>query len=260
MVIAALVVLLSAVPDTVRAPGQVVVEPPVPVTSMAESMPVIREPASAVGVPAPAHRFDRSRATTRVLLPVETPARLSGAGSVVVGSIGPVADPDSTDQQRPVIVDYSDAYYTRLTIHKWASWAMLPLFGLAYYTGQDLYNKGLDTPDWERRIHGPVAASLAGLFALNTITGGWNLWEGRKDPNGRAWRTTHGVLMLLADAGFAAVGMTAPEHEEASGVFNPGSSLGESGGNAGLHRSLAVGSMAVAVVSWVMMLPPFRRD
>lgn len=172
----------------------------------------------------------------------------------------PAALSDSTGRQRPVLIDYSDAYYTRLKIHKWASWAMLPLFGLEYYTGQDLYNRGLAAPDWERNLHGPVAATLAGLFVVNTVTGGLNLWEGRKDRDGRAWRTTHGLLMLLADAGFVAVGMTAPENETDSGVFTPGSTLGESGGNQRLHRQIAIGSMAVAMVSWVMMLPPFRKE
>lgn len=235
MVMAILAVMATAAVDTggVRLAE---VEAPAPVMKMAEAV----------------HRFDRARLSLPAfVLPLEP--------TVPQAVRGPVAT-DSTEQQRPVLIDYSDAYYTRLTIHKWASWAMLPLFGLAYYTGQDIYSKGMDAPRWERNIHGPVAATLAGLFAVNTVTGGLNLWEGRKDPNGRTWRTAHGLLMLLADAGFVAVGLTAPEYQTASGVFTPGTSLGESEGNPSLHRGLAMGSMAVAVVSWVMMLPPFRRD
>ncbi|HKJ92146.1 MAG TPA: hypothetical protein VJ957_03205 [Longimicrobiales bacterium] len=174
---------------------------------------------------------------------------------------GPPAPPD-TQQARPPLIDYSDAYYTRLTIHKWASWAMLPLFGLEYYTGTQAYKLGRAAPRWEREVHGPVAATLAGLFALNTVTGVWNLWDGRKDPDGRKWRTTHGLLMLLADAGFVATGLTAPHFEAESGVYGPGSALngGYGSGNERLHKQIAISSMAVAVVSWVMMLPPFRRD
>jgi len=250
MIAAVLAVLLTTAPDTTFQGVPDVEATTTPVT--ARALGDVAVPAPAPAVPAPSHRFDGVSPIGAPMIPLAAPAH----GSRGVAS----AASDTTARQRPVIIDYSDAYYTRLTIHKWASWAMLPLFGLAYYTGQDLYNNGLDAPQWERNIHGPVAASLAGLFTVNTVTGVWNLWEGRKDPNGRAWRTTHGVLMLLADAGFAAVGMTAPEHEEASGVFNPGSSLGESGGNQSLHRGLAIGSMAVAVVSWVMMMPPFRRD
>lgn len=164
-------------------------------------------------------------------------------------------------RKRPVLVDYSDAYYTRLKIHKIASYAMLPLFGLEYYSGAVLYKKGLAAPRWVRDVHRPVATALAALFVVNTVTGVWNLWDGRKDPDGRAWRTAHGLLMLLADAGFVATGLTAPHQRRESGVYGPGSTLqGGTRGNERLHKEIAITSMGVAMVSWIMMLPPFRRD
>lgn len=283
MVVALLAAMTVAAPDTdrVRVPDVDSAPPSLVATSVGAAG------AEALTVSAPvlaARRAERGfeRFTPRLpsvaaplasaLPPLRMPAPAGGGRSGLAGRrlSASLPDPslvapvpllsDTVSQQRPVLIDYSDAYYTRLKIHKWASWAMLPLFGLEYYTGQDLYNKGLAAPDWERNLHGPVAATLAGLFVVNTVTGGLNLWEGRKDPDGRAWRTTHGLLMLLADAGFAAVGMTAPENETDSGVFTPGSSLGESGGNQRLHRQIAIGSMAVAMVSWVMMLPPFRKE
>jgi hypothetical protein len=52
----------------------------------------------------------------------------------------------------------------------------------------------------------------------------------------------------VASAGFVATGMTAPELED-SGEYEF-----ESEGDAALHKGLAIGSMALATASWVMML------
>ncbi|MEJ2217741.1 MAG: hypothetical protein P8099_14120 [Gemmatimonadota bacterium] len=234
MVMAILAALTLAVPDTGRAPAA---EP---------HFDLWRPPA-----------MQASPGTGRLPLTLDMPGTIVDGRSSIVEPA-----PSDSQQSRPVLVDYSDAYYTRLTIHKWASWTMLPLFGLEYYTGTQLYKQGLAAPHWERTIHKPVAVTLAGLFALNTVTGVWNLWDGRKDPDGRVWRTTHGLLMLLADAGFVATALTAPHFRTQSGVYGPGSSLsgGYGHGNERLHKQIAISSMVVAVVSWVMMLPPIRRD
>ncbi len=141
-------------------------------------------------------------------------------------------------------VEYSDAYFTRLTIHKYASYAMIPMFVAQYAAGEQLLDKGSDAPRWARDLHGPLAAGVAGLFTVNTVTGGWNLWEGRHDPEGRTRRTLHGALMLLADAGFAATGMLAEGAEENSDRRN-------------LHRTVALSSMGVSLVSYAIMLPLF---
>jgi hypothetical protein len=141
-------------------------------------------------------------------------------------------------------VEYSDAYFTRLTIHKYASYAMLPMFVAQYVAGEQLMDKGDDAPGWARDSHGALAAGVAGLFAVNTVTGGWNLWEGRHDPEGRTRRLLHGGLMLLADAGFAATGVLAEDAEENSSRRN-------------LHKDVALGSMAVSLISYAIMLPVF---
>jgi hypothetical protein len=135
---------------------------------------------------------------------------------------------------------YSDAYTTRVTIHKWSSWAMLPLFAGEYVVGQKLYT---DPQGGSRDTHSLLAAGIGGLFAVNTVTGAWNLWESRKDPHGRTRRWIHGITMMVADAGFLATAGTAPESEG-----------GTTEGNKNLHRTLAISSGSLALGSWLMML------
>lgn len=268
MVMALLAALTVALPDTGRVPAMEMPPGAATVATAGVTMPA----SSPVGFRAAEPRFVRWRppvmqaspGTMTLPLTLDMPGTLDSPRASVDGRRSAVdgQPPADSQQARPVLVDYSNFYYTRLTIHKWASWAMLPLFGVEYYTGTQLYKQGLAAPRWERTIHKPVAATLAGLFVLNTVTGVWNLWDGRKDPDGRMWRTAHGLLMLLADAGFVATGLTAPHFRTASGVYGPGSTLtgGYGHGNERLHKQIAISSMVVATVSWVMMLPPFRRN
>lgn len=152
-----------------------------------------------------------------------------------------------SDTVQAPAVEYSDWYGRRLTIHRWASYATLPLFAFQYAAGDQLYKKSVDAPEWAKRWHGPAATGIAVLFGVNTVTGVWNLYDARKDPEGRKWRTAHAVLMLAADAGFTATGMIAERAERSESARRQ-------------HRTIAVSSMAVATVSYLMMLPPFRRD
>jgi hypothetical protein len=150
-------------------------------------------------------------------------------------------------KKKVVAVEYSDWYARRLTIHRWASYATLPLFAGNYATGDQLFRYGNQAPSWALQAHGPLATSVTTLFAVNTMTGGWNLWEGRNDPNGRAWRVTHALLMLGADAGFATAGILANQAERSDQRRR-------------LHRTIALTSIGVSLASYVMMIPPFRRD
>lgn len=155
-------------------------------------------------------------------------------------------------RRRPVAIEYSDWYARRLKIHQVASWAMLPLFAVQYSAGQQLLDKGKhDAPQWARDWHGPLAGATGALFAVNTLTGAWNLWDARKDPTSRKWRTAHAVLMLVADAGFAITPAFAEDEDEGGG-----------GGGSRLqtHKTMAITSMGIATASWLMMLPPFRRE
>lgn len=148
---------------------------------------------------------------------------------------------------RPIAIEHSDWYYRRQTVHRIASWATLPLFAAEVVTGQELFENGPEAADWAQDAHGVMAGSLAGLFAVNTVTGAWNLWDSRHEPEGRKWRTTHAILMLVADAGFAYTGYLADEAEE-------------SGARRRDHRTAALTSSSIALISYAMMLPPIRRD
>ncbi len=152
----------------------------------------------------------------------------------------------SRPDEEPQLIEYSDAYFTRLTIHKWASYLTVPLFVSQYIVGQKLMNG--EGTDRLRSIHGALAAGVGGLFVVNTITGGLNAIEARKDPAEKNRRTLHSALMLLADAGFVATGMLAKENE------------GRGLANNRTHRDVALASMATALLGYVIMLPPFRKD
>jgi hypothetical protein len=176
-------------------------------------------------------------------------AALNQAASPIAAADWPgaLAPTDSTPRRRHRAVEYSDGYYTRLKIHRLASYLTVPLFTAQYLSGRALWNNP-DSHGLARDTHGPLAAAVAGLFAVNTVTGVWNLWEGRRDPNGRTRRWVHGLLMIAANAGFVAVGATAPDDD-----FRENGGSGRSSG-ASTHRDLAIGSMGVALSSYLMML------
>ena len=152
---------------------------------------------------------------------------------------------DSVTTQRRRAVEHSDWYYRRLTIHKLASYATVPLFVSEYLVGDKLY-KGEGT-NTTRSLHGALAGGIGVLFGVNTLTGVWNLWESRSEPQGRTRRVTHAVLMMVSDAGFVATAAMAPEGVEGGGFEDEGSS------NRSRHRAVAVGSMGVSLASYLMM-------
>lgn len=139
-------------------------------------------------------------------------------------------------------VQYSDWYYRRLDVHRFGSYAMLPLFVAQFVAGTQLAKD--EESDWAEDAHPMLAAGVGVLFASNTITGVWNLWEGRADPRDRKRRFAHATLMMLADAGFLATAMLGDELED--------------GANPGTHRAVAISSMAVATIGWSLMLDVFR--
>ena len=177
------------------------------------------------------------------------------SGTVVSGSPvpgGPIESaaglrlplPGSADtvRRRTKAFVYSDGYATRTTIHKWLSWGMFPLFAASYASGNQLINKGSDAPEWARTMHGPAATATAVLFGANAVTGSWNLWEGRKDPNGRTRRFLHSALFMAASGGFAYTGTKLANDAEQSFERRR------------THRNMAVASMGVATSSWLIML------
>ncbi|WP_396222965.1 hypothetical protein [Gemmatimonas sp.] len=153
----------------------------------------------------------------------------------------PFRAPVDTTKRARKAVTYSDGYYKRLAIHKTLSWAMLPLFAASYLSGDQLLDKGDDAPDWAQSVHPIAATGSAVLFGANAFTGGWSLWEGRKDPNGRTRRLLHSALFMVATGGFAYAGSIADQAEE-NGVMRE------------RHRNVAVASMSASTVSWLIML------
>ena len=165
-----------------------------------------------------------------------------------VPGVIPEVAPDTTPRRpRVKAVEYSDLYETRVAIHKFASYATIPLFIGQYLTGQTLVTKGTDSPQWVKSVHPMLAGGVAALFGVNTATGVWNWWDSRADPAGRTWRTVHSALMLLSDAGFVYVGSL-------------GSEAKYSGSARDRHRAAAMISGSMSLVSYVMMLSPFRQD
>ncbi len=176
---------------------------------------------------------------------------LLAALALLAGARGVTAQSQSgapADTTRVAAIEYSDWYGRRLAIHRAASYTMVPLFVAQYTAGQRLFNNpALPGDDWARRTHKPLAYGVGALFTVNTVTGVWNLWEARKDPEGRRRRTAHALLMLAGDAGFAATGYL-------------GNQAARHGGDRELHRNVALGSMAVAVTGYLLMLPALWED
>jgi hypothetical protein len=149
--------------------------------------------------------------------------------------------PQTSPAPKLAAVEYSDAYKMRAKIHRYSSYAMLPLFATELMLGQSLYN----TPsDGKRNAHLVVGSSIGVLFGINTVTGAWNLWEGRKDPNGRTLRLAHGLLMMASDVGFLATAATGPGHED----------FGEFENSRSTHRAIAITSIATATAGYLVML------
>jgi hypothetical protein len=151
---------------------------------------------------------------------------------------GPSASNDNQGTARTTAFVYSDGYRVRRKIHFIASFATIPLFATQYVLGKQLYD-GTGS-NGTRTAHRAVAIGVGALFGVNTVTGVWNLVEGRKDPNGRRKRLVHGILMLAADAGFVATAALAPRRDGS--------------GDRTAHRTVALTSVALATAGYLIML------
>ena len=81
--------------------------------------------------------------------------------------------------EQPRAVEYGDWYGRRLTVHRWASYTMLPLFAAQYVLGDRILDQKADAyrgigrgvdPD-TKKLHQVTAGAVGGLFTLNTVTG-----------------------------------------------------------------------------------------
>jgi len=141
--------------------------------------------------------------------------------------------------RRPRAIEYSEAYHTRLKIHQIGAYLMIPLFIGEYVLGEKLItstnrSSGLKT------AHSAVAAGVGVVFVANTVTGAWNFWDARKDPNGRARRDVHSAIMLASDVGFLLT---------AASAGNANHSLSQ----ARTHRTFAISSIALSAIGSGMM-------
>jgi hypothetical protein len=150
---------------------------------------------------------------------------------------------DTAQPVHAVAVEHSDAYQTRAKIHKYTSFATLPLFAAELALGQSLDGSN----DGKKGAHAVVGAGIVGLFGVNTITGAWNMFgEGRQDTEGRTLRLVHGLLMMAADVGFLATTASAPSTGARSALTFETSKA--------THRNIAIASVGVGTAGYLMML------
>jgi len=145
---------------------------------------------------------------------------------------------------RPQAIEYSEGYETRAKIHRIASYATLPLIGTEVILGQQLYNDPQGRLSSYKTPHIVVGTAITSLFAVNTVTGLWNLVEGWNDPHHKTLRLLHGFTMLGADAGFLAAYGTGPG----------GRNLVNFDSEKSTHRAVVFTTMGVATASYLMML------
>ena len=140
-------------------------------------------------------------------------------------------------------IEHSDAYLKRAKIHRFASYATLPLFTAELALGASIYN-GVEHGDWRKGAHGVVATAIVGLFGVNTVTGAWNLFGESWNDQGRGLRLLHGLLMMAADAGFVATAMSTPS-ERRGFTFQA---------DRATHRNLAIASVGLGTTGYLVML------
>ena len=157
----------------------------------------------------------------------------------------------SASPVHPGAITYSDGYLLRAKIHKYASFATLPLFATEVALGQSLYNDDPASADSKKGAHIAVGTGIIGLFGVNAVTGVWNMVEDRHNPKGHTLRLVHGLLMLTANAGFVATAATGPHHQGGRRFSTP---IPPSEADKALHRNLAFGSIAVGTVGYTIML------
>jgi len=170
-----------------------------------------------------------------------TPAPESTADATPngAGQLQPVPAPQPPPPPSP----YSRAYELRQDIHKYASYATLPLFAAEYALGQSLPSEPGRSGSMQG-LHAAVGTGLIGLFFLNTATGGWNLWQSRHEKNHRTTRFIHGALMIASNAGFVATAASAPSHHSPSGFDHDRT----------VHRNIAIASITVGTAGYLLAL------
>ncbi|HWA17001.1 MAG TPA: hypothetical protein VG817_11235 [Gemmatimonadales bacterium] len=204
-------------------------------------------------------RIDNIRGLPAEVVTYEIDARLGGPAAPLF-ELGPATGLPSLLTAEPAAfnlagdtairqsVDLSNGYYTRLDIHRYASYATLPLFAVEVMAGQKLLEEGSGAPLWAEKVHKPAAYLVAGVFAVNAVTGLLNYSEARSVKQGKKRRTVHTILMLASTAGFIYSGTQAPTTAEVDERIANGTRGGWT-----RHKASAWASMSVATVGYLMM-------
>jgi len=177
-------------------------------------------------------------------------SRVSGAGTPMSVMFAPsllserLTSEDTTVHKRRKAVVLSDAALLRLRIHRYASYTVIPLFALQAIAGNQLLqadNGGVERPGWAKSAHSFGAAAIGTVFAVNTITGVWSLYDQRANTDGRTRRWVHSILMLASDAGFTWTGIKLADDAKRSSSSRD------------QHRNWAYASMGTALVGYGIM-------
>jgi hypothetical protein len=146
---------------------------------------------------------------------------------------------------RPVAITYTEAHDTRAKIHKYSSWATLPLMATEFALGESLYNDSSALTGAQKGIHGAVGTALIAFFGVQSVTGVWNLLDSKEAP-GQRKRLVHGLLMLAAEGGFVAAALAAPSDTR---NLPPAYDA-----NKATHRDIAIVSIGVGTTGYLLML------
>lgn len=146
-----------------------------------------------------------------------------------------------TPRVRRKVIEVSDWYSRRLTIHRYVAYATIPVFTAQYFAGDQLFKKGAGAPTWAKTTHRVGATSLAAMFTVNTVTGVWNWWDSRSAPQGRALRTLHALSMLAADGAFTYAGAKLSNEAETDKDKRA------------LHRTIALSAIGLTAASGIAM-------
>jgi len=152
------------------------------------------------------------------------------------------------DTARRKAVSLSDGYYTRLDIHRYVGYAVLPLYLIEYLAGQKELEDGSAAPLWADKVHKPAAYLLAGVYTINTVTGLINLAEANDIQQGKTRRWVHAVLMLASDAALVYGVAKAPTLSQIDARI----AAGKRGGWT-THKEFTVASIGLGTVGYLMM-------
>jgi len=170
---------------------------------------------------------------------------------------GPIVlAPVDTPVRRRRIVELSDWYGRRLMVHRITAYTVPALFAWQWYKGDQLMDRARGEGSFDsdpKSGHELGAVLITSAFAINAVTGAWNLWEARGTPQGSTARWLHTISMVAAAGGFAYAGLKLTDDIDAAQTFDDAMQARKN------HRNLALTSMGVTVVSGVGMWIANRR-